>query len=89
MYEIGWHYDNNQVDYDRHTLDFKTISLQRASSDILGLDEIQHNMWCKSNRKYFTDATIKVTDLDSNEIAFEHSYDAKGKGFISILLQKP
>lgn len=58
---------------------YKVEFIDNNTNSVFYENEIQHNMWCKSNRKYFTDATIKVTDLNSNEIAFEHSYDAKGK----------
>lgn len=38
MYSIGWFYDGDNVDYNRHPSDFKLLPLQRTASDILGLE---------------------------------------------------
>jgi autotransporter strand-loop-strand O-heptosyltransferase len=38
IYNIGWYYDNNEVDYSKNPQDFKKIPLQQTCSDILGLE---------------------------------------------------
>jgi len=38
MYNIGWFYGENGVNFDLNPLDFKLSPLQKTSSDILGLD---------------------------------------------------
>ena len=38
MYTIGWYYDGDSYDHERHSIDFKKISLQQTATDILGLD---------------------------------------------------
>lgn len=40
MYEIGWFYDNGEVDYNKVPFDFKKFNLQYTASHILGLDII-------------------------------------------------
>ena len=42
-------------------------------------DEITNNMWCKSNKQYFTNTKVIVEDLDSNEKVFKHIFNAKDK----------
>jgi autotransporter strand-loop-strand O-heptosyltransferase len=37
MYNIGWYYADNNIDYTRNPQDFKKISLQQTATDILGL----------------------------------------------------
>jgi autotransporter strand-loop-strand O-heptosyltransferase len=38
MYNIGWYYSNDTIDYTRNPQDFKKISLQQTATDILGLE---------------------------------------------------
>jgi autotransporter strand-loop-strand O-heptosyltransferase len=37
MYNIGWYYSDDNIDYTRNPQDFKKISLQQTATDILGL----------------------------------------------------
>jgi autotransporter strand-loop-strand O-heptosyltransferase len=41
MYNIGWFYDNDNIDLYKNVSDFKQIPLQQTASDILGLDPIE------------------------------------------------
>ena len=38
MYELGWYYENDKVDYFKQPEDPKTITLQKTATNILGLD---------------------------------------------------
>ena len=40
---------------------------------------INNNMWTKPGIQYFVDWRIEVYDKSTNELVFEHSYDAKDK----------
>jgi autotransporter strand-loop-strand O-heptosyltransferase len=42
-------------------------------------NEITNNMWTRSNIQYFVNWNIKVIDKLTNEIEFEHNYDATDK----------
>lgn len=37
MYSLGWHYNNQEVNYDRVPIDFKKYPLQQTSSEILNI----------------------------------------------------
>lgn len=42
MYEIGWHYDDQQkINHNRNISNFREISLQRCSSENLGIKDIE------------------------------------------------
>jgi autotransporter strand-loop-strand O-heptosyltransferase len=41
MYNIGWFYNNDEVDLYKNVQDFKKQPLQQTASDILGLDAIE------------------------------------------------
>jgi autotransporter strand-loop-strand O-heptosyltransferase len=38
MYELGWYYENDKVDYFKQPEDPKTITLQKTATNILGLE---------------------------------------------------
>ena len=38
MYELGWYYENDKVDYFKQPQDPKTITLQKTATNILGLE---------------------------------------------------
>ena len=37
MYEIGWHYDDGKINFNKNPKDFKKFPLQQTATDILGL----------------------------------------------------
>jgi len=42
MYEVGWHYnENEEIDKFRNKSNFREISLQRSSSETLGIDDYE------------------------------------------------
>ena len=43
------------------------------------LPGVGYKMWSKTSLEYFIDYNIRVTDLDSSEILFEHKFNAKDK----------
>ena len=46
MFNIGWYYDKDKVDFGKNPKDFKRIPLQQTASDILGLpyNEVRSNL---------------------------------------------
>ena len=40
---------------------------------------ITNNMWTKCTKKYFINYLVKVKDINSGKIIYEHSYNAEGK----------
>ena len=40
---------------------------------------ITNNMWTKCTKQYFVNYLVKVKDVDSGNIIYEHSYNAEGK----------
>ena len=42
MYEIGWHYNKDEkIDYNKHISDFRKHGLQKCSSEILGVNQLE------------------------------------------------
>ena len=58
---------------------YKVQFIDLSTNEIYLEDQITNNMWCRSNKKYFIDTHIKVIDVNTNKIVFEHFYNAKGK----------
>ena len=53
--------------------------IDRTHDKVLYRTEITNNMWTRSNIQYFVNWRIEVYDKETNELVFEHNYDAKGK----------
>lgn len=53
--------------------------INQDTGDIVYENIITNNMWCKTNVQYFVNYLVKVTDIDSGEVVFEHKYDGEDK----------
>ena len=58
---------------------YKVVFSDNKTGHIHHISEITNNMWTKSAIEYFVEWNIKVYELDSNELVFEHTYDCKDK----------
>ncbi len=57
---------------------YKIEIINQSNNEVIYESEITNNMWSKTNKTYFIDSLIKVTDLNTNEV-IEHRYNAKDK----------
>jgi len=55
------------------------VEIFDSSGRVEYASEMSENMWCKTNKKYFDEYSIKIWDLDINRIVYETKYDAKGR----------
>jgi autotransporter strand-loop-strand O-heptosyltransferase len=53
--------------------------IDQIKNKLIHSQKISTNMWTKTNIQYFVKWRIEVIDNETNKIAFEHDYDAKGK----------
>jgi autotransporter strand-loop-strand O-heptosyltransferase len=53
--------------------------INQDNNEVVYESTITNNMWCKSNIQYFVNYLIKVKDLSSNEVVYEHKFSAKDK----------
>ena len=53
--------------------------INQNTGDVIYENIITNNMWCKTNIQYFIDYLIKVTDVDTKEVVFEHKYNAENQ----------
>ena len=53
--------------------------IDQKNNEILHKSNITNNMWTKTNLQYFKDWHIKVVDVNTNEVYYEHKFNAKGK----------
>jgi len=58
---------------------YKVEFIDQDSDNVVHTMEISNNMWTKTNIKYFVNWRIKVTNLGTNEVDFDHSYNADGR----------
>jgi autotransporter strand-loop-strand O-heptosyltransferase len=58
---------------------YRAVFTDQRTNEIVHESIISNNMWTKSNRQYFTEWLIQVFDLTTNELVFEHRYNATGK----------
>ena len=58
---------------------YRAVFTDQKTNEVVHESIISNNMWTKSNRQYFTEWLIQVFDLATNELVFEHRYDATGK----------
>ena len=73
---------NGKVD-KKYKVDF----IDQLSNKTIYETEITNNMWSKTNKTYFIDYLVKVTDLDTGEVT-KHVLMPRIKEFIYIFLQK-
>mgnify|MGYP003965726923 CR=1 FL=1 len=64
---------NGKVD-KKYKVDF----IDQLSNKTIYETEITNNMWSKTNKTYFIDYLVKVTDLDTGEVT-KHVFNAKDK----------
>jgi len=64
------------------------VEIIDASGNIEFKTEIESNMWCRTNKKYFEEYTCRVWDLDIERCIYEKKYDAKGKRVYIVLDSK-
>lgn len=53
--------------------------IDQTTNNVIHESDITNNMWTKTNISYFKEWYIKVTDLDTNELCYEHKFNAKNK----------
>tara|TARA_B110000285_G_scaffold138272_1_gene154835 strand:- start:2188 stop:3393 length:1206 start_codon:yes stop_codon:yes gene_type:complete len=58
---------------------FNVQFLNQDNNEIVYESQITNNMWVKSNKKYYLNYLIKVTDLENNKVIFEHKFNAEDK----------
>lgn len=58
---------------------FNIQFINQDNGKIIYETTITNNMWTKCTKKYFINYLVKIKDVDSGEIIYEHSYNAKGK----------
>ncbi len=46
--------------------------------------EINNNMWTKTNIQYFINWKVEVIDKETNDVVFEHYYNAENKRVYNI-----
>jgi autotransporter strand-loop-strand O-heptosyltransferase len=55
------------------------VEIYNSLGDLEYSSEIDENMWCKTNKIYFDEYRCIVTDLNDDEVIFDHRYNAKNK----------
>jgi autotransporter strand-loop-strand O-heptosyltransferase len=58
---------------------YKVVFSDNKTGHVHYVSEITNNMWVKSTIEYFVEWNIKVYELDTDELVFEHIYDCKDK----------
>lgn len=58
---------------------YKVVFSDNKTGQVHHVSEITNNMWTKSAIEYFIEWNIKVYELDTDELVFEHTYDCKDK----------
>ena len=59
--------------------EYRVIMTDKKTNQIIHNTIITNGMWTRTNRKYFTDWNVRVYDTKTNELVFEHDYNAEGK----------
>ena len=62
MYEVGWHYEDNKINYNKVPSDFKLQNLQESASEILGIPytEIKPNLTFKKTNPIIEDPYVCI-----------------------------
>ena len=58
---------------------FNVQFINQDNDKIVYETTITNNMWTQSTKKYYINYLIKVKDLNTGDIIYEHSYNAEGK----------
>ena len=58
---------------------FNVQFINQDNGKIVYETTITNNMWTKCTKQYFVNYLVKVKDVDSENIIYEHSYNAQGK----------
>ena len=58
---------------------YKVKFIDQKTNDVVYESTITNNMWCKTAAKYFVDYRIQAIDLETNNIEFDYTFDAKNK----------
>ena len=58
---------------------FNVQFINQDNGKIVYETTITNNMWTKCTKQYFVNYLVKVKDVDSGNIIYEHSYNAQGK----------
>mgnify|MGYP006156395289 FL=1 len=58
---------------------FNVQFINQDNGKIVYETTITNNMWTKCTKQYFVNYLVKVKDVDSGNIIYEHSYNAEGK----------
>ena len=61
------------------TSDYEINFLDSFTNDIIHTHTVKPNHWVRANRRYFTPYEIQVIDKETDTVAYEHKYNAKGK----------
>ena len=59
--------------------EFDIEFFDKDKGSIVHNGRIGNNMWTRTNIKYYINYRIRVTDISTNEVIFEHHYNPKGK----------
>ena len=51
--------------------------INQENGDVVYESTITNNMWCQTNVQYFVNYLVKVTDVSTGEVVFEHKYNGK------------
>ena len=63
----------------KHDKQYKVLIENLDTNKVIHNTIISNNMWTRTNDKYFIRWGIKVYDLSTNELVFEHQYNPKDK----------
>lgn len=58
---------------------YRVVFSDNNTGEVLSTWEITNNMWTKSAIQYHIDWNIRAYDMETNELVFEHIYNAKNK----------
>ena len=58
---------------------FNVQFINQDNGKIIYETTISNNMWTKCTKRYFLNHLVKVMNVDSGEIVYEHYYNAEGK----------
>ena len=58
---------------------YRVVFSDNKTGEVIHTWEITNNMWTKSSIEYFVEWDIKAYELDTNELVFQHTYNAENK----------
>ena len=63
----------------RDEINYNVKFIDQSTNEIIHESNIHNNMWTKTNLQYFKNWYIKVINTDTNELCYEHKFNAKDK----------